>query len=115
MVASDRFIIFCDDDCDDGVSMKRDNHQTIGLNYEGDDPDEPEKPNLRRIRRQRLQSMKLCLKLSLIFLNFHFKDSAAAAASTMATDFANTSTEASTWECTCQSIRRENESDEIKS
>ena len=50
-----------------GVSRKRDNHETIGLDYEGDDPDEPEKPNLRRIRRQRFQSMKLCLKLSLFF------------------------------------------------
>jgi len=67
MVASNRFSIFRDNDCDDGVSRKRDNHETIGLNYEGDDPDEPEEPNLRRIRRQRLQSMILCLELSLIF------------------------------------------------
>jgi hypothetical protein len=48
---------FRDDDCDEGLSRKRKNNETIGfiMSYEGVD----EGNNLRGIRRH--QGMKLCL------------------------------------------------------
>ena len=53
----DKAFFFHDDDCDEGLSRKRKNNETIGLRYEGVD----EGNNLRGIRRQRLQCMQLCL------------------------------------------------------
>ena len=64
MVASNRFSIFHDDDCDD-LSRKRHNHEIVGLNYA--DPDELEEPNLRRIRRQRLQGIKFMFIIIIYF------------------------------------------------
>ena len=54
----DKVFFFRDDDCDEGLSRKRKNNETICFD-EGN--------NLRGIRRQRLQGMKLCLSLSVYF------------------------------------------------
>ena len=53
----DKVFFFRDDDCDEGLSRKRKNNETIGfiMSYEGVD----EGNNLRGIRRH--QGIKLCL------------------------------------------------------